>query len=154
MEANNVASEDQPDQELSPNNPRESTFYESDEWNTLVDNLLGSFDVPQRSPLRSPSPPPLPPPPSPVPAAPPPPPQLPSPPPQEQAHGSSQMDQDQFNHQIQQINHDIQITSANIAKGNFFFSYAVSQSTMNQSRGSNACTFISLYLAKAYHMNY
>ena len=48
----NIASEEQQDQEMTPNNSTQSAFYESDEWETFVDNSLATVTVPQSSPLR------------------------------------------------------------------------------------------------------
>ena len=131
-ETSNLSSEE-PDTELTPNNSRQPIFYESDEWEQFVDHALANVTVPQPPSLRVQG--------------------------QQQEcqqqHPNQPHCQDQgVNHQAQQANQNINITSVNSAGSKFlFFPQSVSQATMNGRRGSNACTFIALYLAKSYHAN-
>ena len=124
-DSSNLASEEQPDQDIAPNNSKQPTFYDSDEWEKFVDNVLANVNVPQPSTSRS-----------------------------SEQQQQSQQQQHPPCHQTQKANQTINITSASIAGGKFlFFPHSVSQATLNGRTGSNACTFIALYLAKAYHMN-
>ncbi|KAL9976765.1 hypothetical protein ACROYT_G014095 [Oculina patagonica] len=135
-----------------------STFHFSFETTSTATLTAAPQPMPQHPP-----PPPMPSQPQPQPMSPqpttpqptPPPPQPQPPPkqaPQQQAHSSFQMNQGLVN--VQQISHNIQITPVNIAAGNFLlFPHSVSESTMNQRSGTNACTFIALNLAKAYQVN-
>ena len=131
-ETSNLSSEE-PDTELTPNNSRQTIFYESDEWEQFVDHALANVTVPQPPSLRVQG--------------------------QQQEcqqqHPKQPHCQDQgVNHQAQQANQNISITSVNSAGSKFlFFPQSVSQATMNGRRGSNACTFIALYLAKSYNAN-
>ena len=131
-ESPNLTSEE-PDTELTPNNSRQPIFYESDEWEKFVDRVLANITVPQPSSLRT---------------------QRQQQECQQQPPQQPRCQDQEVHHPAQQVNQNINITLVNIAGSKFlFFPQSVSQATMNGRRGSNACTFIALYLAKSYQAN-
>ncbi|CAH3185673.1 unnamed protein product, partial [Porites lobata] len=98
-ETSNLSSEE-PDTELTPNNSRQPIFYESDEWEQFVDHALANVTVPQPPSLRVQG--------------------------QQQEcqqqHPKQPHCQDQgVNHQAQQANQNISITSVNSAGSKFLF---------------------------------
>ena len=103
LPTSNLTSEE-PDTELTPNNSRQPIFYESDEWEQFVDHALANVTVPQPPSLRVQG--------------------------QQQEcqqqHPKQPHCQDQgVNHQAQQANQNINITSVNSAGSKFLFFHSL-----------------------------
>jgi len=121
------SSTDNPDDDVQEDitiNERQPDYYDSNEWQLHVDSQLSSFTVAQPSNSSTSQP-------------------------------LSQSTVPQVHHHsgpVSQSSTAVTITTLRNAAGNFFlFPFTMSQSTLNGRMGSNACTFIAIYLAKLYH---